>query len=160
MKITEAKQVREGLYKAIFASLFAKQIEDEQECYYWCLNNAGKLICDKDNILITIQNEDNNFSNEVKERICEYIDCYINNINNFDKIITKYLKENFDINKLAKTDLAVIYTAMCEIVSNKDVSAKIIVNEAVEIAKKYSSDNSYKFINGILRNIVKEYRDE
>ena len=62
--------------------------------------------------------------------------------------------------KLAKTDLSVIYTAMCEIVCNVNLSEKIIVSEAVELAKKYSGENSYKFINGILRNIVKELRDE
>ena len=60
---------------------------------------------------------------------------------------------------LAKSDLAIIYTALTELYINIDLSEKIIVSEAVELAKKYSSENAYKFINGILRNIAKELRN-
>ena len=160
MKITEAKQVREGVYKAIFASLFVKQTltSNEDTCNFWCIDVNDKLVYDKTNIL-SFLDENNNFNDEVKNSICSFLDCYINNLNNFNKSISTHLKENFTLDMLAKSDLAIIYTALTELYINIDLSEKIIVSEAVELAKKYSSENAYKFINGILRNIAKELRN-
>ena len=42
----------------------------------------------------------------------------------------------------------------------KELSYKVVVNEAVEIAKKYGKDNSHSFINGILREVIKEKVEE
>ena len=160
MKIAEAKQVRECLYKAIFASLFANRaVQDNIECCFWCYTDNGTLYCDKEQVLNLID-EENILSQEVKLKIGEYIDCYISNVAFFNTCIKKYLKEDFTIEKLAKSDLSIIYTGLTEIVANSELSEKIIVNEMVELAKKYSGENAYKFINGIMRNLVKEFRNE
>ena len=157
MKITEAKQMRDGLYKAIFASLFVKQMLtcDQEKCAFWCLDLNNKLCYDKQSILSSID-ENGSFSEEVKDCICSCLDFYIQNVDKFNTLIQKHLKNDFTIDKLAKCDLAILYTAMTELFCNKELDLKIIVSEAVELAKKYSSENAFKFINGILRNIVKE----
>ena len=55
-----------------------------------------------------------------------------------------------------KVDKAILRLAYYEIKMDDDVPDKVAVNEAVELSKKYSSDASPKFINGILSNFVSE----
>ena len=55
-----------------------------------------------------------------------------------------------------KVDKAILRLAYYEIKMDEDVPDKVAVNEAVELSKKYSSDASPKFINGVLSNFVSE----
>jgi len=59
------------------------------------------------------------------------------------------------IDRVYKVDLALIYLAIVEIDYIKTAS-KIVINEVVEFAKKYSTDKSHKFINGFLAGIISE----
>ncbi|MDE6181997.1 MAG: N utilization substance protein B, partial [Eubacteriales bacterium] len=56
---------------------------------------------------------------------------------------------------LDKVDLAILRLAIFEILFEEDIPNKVAINEAIEIAKEYSSEKSYKFINGILANLEK-----
>ena len=56
---------------------------------------------------------------------------------------------------MAKVDIAILRLAVYELLFG-DAPKKVVINEAVEMAKKYSSDNSPSFINGILGKIVSE----
>lgn len=67
--------------------------------------------------------------------------------------ITKYLRKNWNIGRLNKTDLIILRIAIFEI-KYSDVASKIAVNEAVELAKEFSDDKSYKFVNAILQNLI------
>ena len=74
---------------------------------------------------------------------------------NFDEIESKILnnlKNNLKIADLYKLDLAILICAIAEI-DYLNESKSLVINEAVEIAKKYSTDNSPKFINGFLSSI-------
>lgn len=70
-----------------------------------------------------------------------------------DMEITKYLRKNWNIGRLNKTDLIILRIAIFEI-KYSDVASKIAVNEAVELAKEFSDDKSYKFVNAILQNLI------
>jgi N utilization substance protein B len=59
------------------------------------------------------------------------------------------------INQINKVDLAVLRLAIFEI-TKKDVPYKVAIDEAVELAKEYGSDNSPKFINGVLGTILQK----
>lgn len=63
------------------------------------------------------------------------------------------LKSGWTINRISKVDLALLKLAIYEI-NYKKVPFKIIINEAVNMAKKYGDDNSAPFINGVLAKIV------
>lgn len=52
--------------------------------------------------------------------------------------------------RMAKVDLAIIRLAVYEITSEEDIPTKVSINEAVELAKKYGSDESPAFVNGVL----------
>jgi len=72
-----------------------------------------------------------------------------------DAIITKYLK-NWEIERIAKVDLALLRLALYEIHHVTDISTATSINEVVEIAKIYGTDESSAFINGLLGQVVRE----
>ena len=75
-------------------------------------------------------------------------------LNEIDAVIEKYAT-NWSFNRIAKVDLSILRLAIYEL-KYTDVPQKVAVNEAVEIAKVYSTEKSPKFINGILGSVIKE----
>lgn len=59
------------------------------------------------------------------------------------------------INQINKVDLAVLRVAIFELLA-KDIPHKVVIDEAVEIAKEYGSENSGKFVNGVLGTVVEK----
>lgn len=68
--------------------------------------------------------------------------------------IAPFLKK-WTVARLAKVDLAILQLAVYEILYAEDVPAAVAANEAVELAKKYGSDDSAPFVNGVLRSFIK-----
>ncbi|MBC7581942.1 transcription antitermination factor NusB [Aeromicrobium sp.] len=68
------------------------------------------------------------------------------------------------IDQIARMDRAVLRIGLYELENGGDVPPKVVINEAVELAKAFGGDNSSKFINGVLgtalRNITGESTDE
>lgn len=98
--------------------------------------------------------ENNKFNLGEKSYIGEAIKTIITNLEELDY----YIKDNIEgwgINRLAKIDLSTLRIAIYEIVYRKDIPVEVSINEAVEIAKKYSTDESSKFINGVLGGFVR-----
>lgn len=77
------------------------------------------------------------------------------NKDSIDELIGKYAKD-WTTDRMAKVDLAILRLSTYEILYNKTIPAGVSINEAVELAKKYSSDESPSFINGILGKIAEE----
>ncbi len=75
----------------------------------------------------------------------------LENIDNIDKIINKYL-ENWNLNRLGKTDKAILRLGTYELLYF-DTPDVVAINEAVELAKKYSDDKVVKLINAVLDKI-------
>ena len=73
-----------------------------------------------------------------------------------DNIIQKYAK-NWDLGRLVKMDKDILRIAIVELLYMKDAPMKVIVDEALELAKKYSTDDSASFINGILAKVIVDY---
>jgi len=57
--------------------------------------------------------------------------------------------------RMPKVDLSVLRIAVYELLFDKSAPKKVIINEAVRIATRYGGDNSPKFVNGVLGNIVR-----
>ncbi|OGG30735.1 transcription antitermination factor NusB [Candidatus Gottesmanbacteria bacterium RIFCSPLOWO2_01_FULL_49_10] len=60
------------------------------------------------------------------------------------------------IDKIAKIDLAILRLALYELLVEKKEPPKVIIDEAVELAKEFGNENSQKFVNGVLGTILKE----
>ena len=72
--------------------------------------------------------------------------------------IASNLKKDWNINRISKIDLSLLKLAIYEI-QYKKLEYKIVINEAVELAKKYGEENSANFINGVLASVVKELEE-
>lgn len=70
-------------------------------------------------------------------------------------LIQNNLKEKWSVDRISKIDFAILEVAIFELIFSK-LPYKVVINEAVELAKKYGDDNSKAFVNGILASIVKE----
>jgi len=97
-----------------------------------------------------------NFSFDEIEK--EYLLDAFNKIKKYREEIDKYIDANIEgwnIDRLAKVDLAVLRIAVYEILYRKDIPIEVSINEAIEIVKKYSTEESFKFINGVLGGFVR-----
>ncbi len=65
---------------------------------------------------------------------------------------------NWSINRFSKLDLAVIQTAIAEMLSDLNIPDKVSINEAIDFAKIYCDEKTPKFINGILGSVVDEIK--
>jgi len=72
-----------------------------------------------------------------------------------DELIQRY-SVGWSKERIAKVDLAILRLAIYEILYRDDIPDSVAINEAIELAKKYSTDESGSFINGILGKIIKE----
>lgn len=107
---------------------------------------------------INIFFENNIFNEGEKAYIKDAIQTIIDNM----KTIDSYIKDNIEgwkLNRLARVDLSTLRIAIYEILFRKDIPVEVSINEAIEIAKKYSTEESSKFINGVLGGFVRS-RDE
>ena len=66
------------------------------------------------------------------------------------------VSENWRVSRMAVIDLCILRIAVCELIFDEDLAPAIVMNEAIEIAKKYSGTKAANFINGILDAVNKE----
>ncbi len=71
-----------------------------------------------------------------------------------DDLIKKHLK-NWDFSRLNKVDLAILRMSVFALLHQDDVPASIVIDEAVDISKEFGTDDSYRFVNGVLDGIRK-----
>lgn len=86
----------------------------------------------------------------------------IHNILDNQSTIDSYIKkhaDNWEINRMAIIDRNLIRIAVAEMLFLDDVPPKVSINEALEIAKKYSTDKSSRFVNGILDATFNELKN-
>ena len=99
--------------------------------------------------------EDENLTEEEKEFVKKEYDGLIEKNQEIEDIITKYLKD-YTLQRVFKVDLAILKVAIYEMMfSQENLPCGVIINEAVELAKKYSTDKSYSFVNGLLASVNK-----
>ena len=126
--------IREKAFKLIYSLEIQKQdnLEDQIALYF----------------------ESENIENmEAKEYIEDAVLGIEENKKEIVGLIEKNLKSDWKIERISKIDLAILKLAIYEI-KYKDLPFKVVINEAVELAKKYGEDSSKNFVNGILASIV------
>lgn len=91
-----------------------------------------------------------------KVKSSEIIGRINNSIGKIDQAIERAAPQ-FPINKIAKIDAAILRLAVFELLIEKKEPPKVIIDEAIEIAKEFGSDSSPAFVNGVLGTIYKKY---
>lgn len=94
-----------------------------------------------------------NLDEENREFVLSNYEGIKTEFNDIVKIIEKHLK-GYSLDRVFKIDLAILALAVYEL-NHGDTPKNVVVNEAVELAKKYSTEKSYSFINGVLASIIK-----
>lgn len=129
-----------------------------QFIYAWEINKKMRYFSDKN----TIKEELENFweiNNEVDENIKsftnEIIEGTLKNIDKIDNFIKKYATK-WDLERMITIDRNILRFAIYELIYRHDIPFQVTINEAIEIAKKYSTKESAAFINGILDRVAKE----
>ncbi|MBM4140284.1 MAG: transcription antitermination factor NusB [Nitrospira sp.] len=92
---------------------------------------------------------------EVKKFAEELMRGTVNKLNEIDSMIGK-AAENWVVQRMSAVDRNILRFAAYEILYRKDIPSAVTINEAIEIAKKFSSGESAPFINGVLDRIAKE----
>lgn len=72
-----------------------------------------------------------------------------------ETILVKYLK-NWKLSRISKIEHTIFIMAIYELKYHTDVPGKVVINEAIELGKKYSTKESASFLNGILDNVFKQ----
>jgi transcription antitermination protein NusB len=72
-----------------------------------------------------------------------------------DELLVEYLK-GWQIDRLSKVDKEVLRLAAYEMIFRDDVPPKVVVNEAIELSKHFGTEESGKFVNGVLGKMIKE----
>jgi transcription antitermination protein NusB len=82
----------------------------------------------------------------------------IEQLTEVDGAIQNHL-EHWKIERLAKVDLAILRLSTYALLYQQDIPASVTIDEAVELARDYGSDESYRFVNGVLDAIRKDSRE-
>lgn len=125
------KQAREISFKMIFEFIFSKKVS---------------------NALLNDYKQENNLTDDDVNYAITLIDRTRENYANIIEVIENNLV-GYTLDRIYKVDLAIILIATSELMYSKEIADKIIINEAVELSKKYSTEKSYSFINGLLAKI-------
>ena len=94
-------------------------------------------------------------SEDAKKYILDVANGVSKNLEDITELIKKNLKQDWKIERISKVTLAILKLATYEIVYAK-IPFKVVINEAVELAKKYGEETAPAFVNGILASVVKE----
>jgi len=94
-------------------------------------------------------------NSDTKAYIRKITEAYVKNKADIDSMIQR-LSVGWDFNRLVKTDKDILRIAIAELLTVKEAPVKVVIDEAVELAKRYSTEDSASFINAILAKVVKE----
>lgn len=98
--------------------------------------------------------ESDRFKPAAKSFAQELLSGLLDKSDELDKAISAK-SPNWSISRMAKIDLAIIRLAAYELIYREDIPKNVTINEAIEIAKKFGSEESPAFVNGILDEIAR-----
>ena len=119
--------------------------------FQWEMNQSENLRDDLSEFISTLGQKEEFFSYAV-----ELIDGVIDKKEILDSII-RDLVTNWDFSRVAKADLAILRLSLYEIIFRLDVPPVVAIDEALELGKEFSSENSGKFLNGVLDKARKQF---
>lgn len=150
------KLAREIAFKVVFSNNFQEEnenlIEDLLQDKYISEENEE---LEKNSVKEAIQD----ISSEDKKYIKEVTSGVAEKIPELDEKIKTYLK-GWTMDRIGKTDLAILRLAVYEILYREDIPYKVSINEAVELAKIFCDETSPSFINGVLAGIINSLQEK
>jgi N utilization substance protein B len=105
---------------------------------------------------IEFENSDEDFVLDDTDK--EFVNSLIGGVNEHYDEISDLIRKNvvgYDFERIYKVDLAILMLAIYELKFVEGSHNNVVINEAVELSKKYSTEKSYSFINGVLAKVIK-----
>ncbi|MBO8441914.1 MAG: transcription antitermination factor NusB [Firmicutes bacterium] len=132
---------RHQIREIAFQVLFAKRINSD--------NDIHKLV----NSILTDLHYD---SDDIPNYLYQLIDGVITNTEELNKLISSNLAAKWNLERLKTSDLVILQLAIYEMKYEDTIPMMVSINEAIELAKEFSDDDSKKFINGLLSSVYKQ----
>ena len=128
------RELRESIFQLLFMTEFnpSEEMGEQKELYLDGIENLQE----KDQASIQDKFE------KIRDKITE-----------IDEILNQASK-GWKTSRMGKVDLTILRLASYEVLFDEDVPAKVAINEAVELAKKFGGDDSPSFINGVLGKVA------
>lgn len=128
------RELRENLFKMLFRIEFypSEEMDEQTKAFF--------------EETITASSEDQDYIQQKYQAI-------MNHLETIDKLINETAK-GWKTSRMAKVDLTILRIAVYEMKYDDDVPVSVAINEAVELAKKFGTDESGTFINGVLAKLV------
>ncbi len=129
---------KSNLREEIFKLVYSLEVQKEDESSQIDLYLENSELSDKE-------------KEKIKEEVCKIIDLK----EDIENQISKNLKSGWSIERISKVNISILRIAIYEMIYGK-LPYKVVINEAVELAKKYGEEASASFINGVLASVVKD----
>lgn len=101
-----------------------------------------------------------NVSKEYWTTFCrELTYAVIGDVKTLDEEIKKVL-QNWRIERLSRIDLIILRLALCEMRDFEDIPLRVTLNEYIELAKQFGTDESFQFVNGILDKLAQAFKQK
>ena len=123
---------KSNLREEIFKLVYSLEVQKEDESSQIDLYLENSELSDKE-------------KEKIKEEVCKIIDLK----EDIENQISKNLKSGWSIERISKVNISILRIAIYEMIYGK-LPYKVVINEAVELAKKYASSNDASYINGVL----------
>ena len=121
-----------------------------QYLYSWSMNRPNDI---SDDLRLFFENAEE--ERDYYDFAEDLIHGVIENLDTIDQRIME-LAKNWDFNRIAKIDLAILRLAIYELLYRKDIPPVVTINEAIDLSKEFSSAESRRFVNGILDRLRAE----
>lgn len=149
-KLNQLRAAREFCFQYLFH--LQLPIFEELKSEFQSNGNAESLL---NSISDFKQTTNSMFDDEVNSYIEKQVTQTLKNYDEIEHIISAHLK-NWKLARISKVDRTNLLLAVNELSFTKNVPPRIVINEAIEIAKKFGTAESSAFINGILDSIAKK----
>lgn len=101
------------------------------------------------------QTLDIDLTTEQQAQVATIVKGIFKNYTQLEEVLVKYLK-NWKLSRLSKIEHTILIMSIYELIYQPETSGKLVINEAIELGKKYSTKDSSGFINGILDSVYKQ----
>ncbi len=123
-----------------------------QALYQWQLNGQGTRITDTDLL------DDDEQPKADTEYFHELLEQVQRNAKTLDAVLDPCLDR--PIVQLDPVERAILWVAAYELMHRMDVPYRVVINEAVELAKRFGAEQGHRFVNGVLDKIARQHRPE
>jgi transcription antitermination protein NusB len=136
------RRAREAALQMLYQAEVGRAGPQETIVTFWPANDPGDEV-DGDQRLFA-----NTLVKETLSRVAE-----------IDEHLTRSAR-NWRVERMAVIDRLVLRLAICELLTHPETPAKVVINEAIELARTFSGDEAVPFVNGVLDGVRKALRRE